>query len=70
MLKSKGTNENVQGVVVAASAPPVNHLLFADDSLLMFKANEEAATIIKDTVQQYCDASGQKVNLADRKSVV
>lgn len=64
MLKSKGTNENVRGVVVAPSAPPVNHLLFADDSLLMFKGNEEAATIIRDTVQQYCNASGQKVNLA------
>jgi hypothetical protein len=42
----------------------VNQLLFVDNSLLMFKANEEAATIIRDTVQQYCDASSQRVNLA------
>lgn len=41
LLKSKGNNESVKGVVVAPTAPPVNHLLFADDSLLMFKANIE-----------------------------
>ena len=53
----------MRGVVVAPTAPPVNHLLFADDSLLMFKANDIAATIIPDTVQQDCGASGQRVNL-------
>lgn len=53
------SNENVRGVVVASTAPPVNHLLFADDCLLMFKAN-----VMKDTIQKYCEALGQRVNLS------
>lgn len=55
---------NVRGVVVAPTAPHVNHLLFADDCLLMFKANKEGETIIRNVVRTYCGASGQRVNLA------
>lgn len=29
----------------------------------MFKANAEGATIVRDTIRQYCDASGQRINL-------
>lgn len=64
LLKDNNINENVKGVVVSPTAPPVNHLLFADDCLLMFKANMEGATVIRDTIQRYCEASGQRVNLS------
>jgi hypothetical protein len=46
----------------------VNHLLFADDSLLFFKANLESALVVKETLQQYCDASGQQMN-TDKSSI-
>ena len=62
LLRARASNENVKGVVVAPTASAVNHLLFADDCLLMFRANEEGAHIIKNTIQQYCAASGQRVN--------
>jgi len=33
----------IQGVTICARAPSITHLLFADDSLLLLKANEENA---------------------------
>ena len=47
---------------MAESAPIVNHLLFADDSLLFFEANSESAMRVRDILRRYCDASGQCVN--------
>ena len=49
---------------MAPSAPPVNHLLFADDSLLFFKANGEGASEVNLVLDQYCQASGQRINHA------
>ena len=43
LLKSQRESSNLGGIQVAPSAPPVNHLLFADDSLLFFKANSVGA---------------------------
>jgi hypothetical protein len=48
---------------VASSAPSVNHLLFADDSLLFFKANGEGATEISESLSLYCQAPGQRISL-------
>ena len=44
------------------SAPPVNHLLFADDSLLFFKATGGGATEVSNLLDKYCLASGQRTN--------
>src|SRR5438128_397184 len=52
----------MKGVQIARDAPPISHLLFADDSLLLFKASSEGAEAIRDTIIQYCEASGQRVN--------
>lgn len=40
----------------------VSHLLFADDSFFFFKANVVEATVVKNILQEYEDASGQSVN--------
>jgi hypothetical protein len=53
---------------VAPTAPAVNHLLFADDSLLFVKASEEGAQEAKILLDKYYEASGQRVNL-DKSSV-
>jgi hypothetical protein len=47
---------------VAASAPLVNHLLFADDSPLFFKGNREGAEELSTMLTNYCQASGQRIN--------
>jgi hypothetical protein len=41
----------------------VSHLLFADDSLLFFRANTESAQEIHAVLQSYCNGSGQQVNM-------
>ena len=58
LLKSRIQSSNLRGITVAASAPMVSHLLFADDSLLFFKANRESADQVKDVLHIYCQASG------------
>ena len=53
---------------MAPSSLPVSHLLFADDSLLFFKADRVSAEEVKDILQVYCEASGQQVNM-DKSSI-
>ena len=65
LLKS---NIGVQGMAVAPEAPLVNHLLFADDSLLFFEANETAAVRVDALLRTYCNASGQRNNM-DKSSI-
>ena len=53
---------------MAPSAPMISHLLFADDSLLFFRASMENAQEINDVLRVYCRASGQQVNM-DKSSI-
>ena len=53
---------------MASSAPAVNHLLFADDSLMFMRESMEGAGEVSDLLDSYCQASGQRVNL-DKSSV-
>ena len=54
LLKSMIQSSVLSGIGVASSAPVVNHLLFANDSLLFFKANRESAETIKEALNNYC----------------
>lgn len=53
---------------MASLAPPINHLLFADESLLFFKANSVGATEVNQLLDIYCNATGQRINL-DKSSI-
>ncbi|WVZ94535.1 LOW QUALITY PROTEIN: hypothetical protein U9M48_040416 [Paspalum notatum var. saurae] len=68
LLKSNVRSSDLQGIKVAPSAPMVNHLLFADDSLLFFKASREGALEVYEELRRYCQASGQQVKL-DKSSI-
>ena len=59
LLNSRIQSSVLSGIKVASSAPVVSHLLFADDSLLFFKANRESAEAIKEALNNYCHAFGQ-----------
>ena len=56
-------NGNISGVKVCRDAPPVTNLLFADDSLILMKANQHNAAALKSTLELYCAASGQLVSV-------
>jgi hypothetical protein len=68
LLKKSRQSLHLQGIQVAPSAPAVNHLLFADDSLLFVKASTAGARDVTEILKKYCDASGQRINL-DKSSV-
>jgi hypothetical protein len=44
LLKQSRHSSDLQGIKVAPTTPAVNHLLFADDSLLFVKATNEGTT--------------------------
>jgi hypothetical protein len=54
----------MEGVRVCRNAPPVLHLLFADDSLILMKADLTNATSLRHVLDQYCASSGQLVSQA------
>lgn len=62
LLSDAEERGTIHGIRVARSAPAVSHLLFADDSLLFFKAKEQEAHAIKRCLETYEKASGQIVN--------
>jgi hypothetical protein len=68
LLKNSVQSSTLDGLKVTTSAPAVNHLLFADDSLLFFKASSEGAREIKSVLNMYCNASGQRINM-DKSSI-
>jgi hypothetical protein len=67
-LKSQVLSSTLNGIKVASSAPSVNHLGFADDSLLFFKASTEGAMEVKLVLTKYCKASGKQINM-DKSSI-
>jgi len=56
-------NGKISGVKVCRDAPPVTNLLFADDSLILMKANQQNASALKSVLDLYCAASVQLVSV-------
>lgn len=53
----------INGVKICPAAPCVSHLFFADDSMLLLKANQEEAPALHDVLALYEDCSGQCINV-------
>lgn len=58
----------INGIKVARSAPPISHMLFADDSYIFCKASQESADNVLTLLEIFEKASGQKLNV-DKSSV-
>ena len=46
---------------MAPTAPQVNHLLFADDGMLLFKANGQGSTKVSNLMDTYSLASEHRI---------
>eukprot|EP00253_Pinus_taeda_P028484 PITA_28484 len=71
-LSKKLTQEkqigSIPGIRIVQGIAPVNHVLFADDSLLLGGASMRSTNSFKTILQKYCSISGALVS--ERKSVV
>ncbi|KAL0399998.1 UNVERIFIED_CONTAM: putative mitochondrial protein [Sesamum radiatum] len=63
LIHSAEAKGRIEGVAISRRAPPISHLLFADDTLLCCQATKEAMECIREILQCYGRASGQEVNL-------
>jgi hypothetical protein len=53
----------LQGLRNGKQGPPISHLLFADDSIVFACSDDRSVSTLKEVLNKYCDASGQRINL-------
>ncbi|GAA0186350.1 hypothetical protein LIER_33638 [Lithospermum erythrorhizon] len=64
MLREAEERKTLSGIKIARESPSVSHILFADDTLLFCKASVAEGLEVMRVLQEYEEASGQKINLA------
>lgn len=57
------------GIKIFRSAPTITHLMYADDLLVMGRANKLEAKSFRHCFDLYCKWSGQKANL-DKSNIL
>lgn len=62
MFKNSSNAGVIQECRISPIAPPITHLLFADDNFLFFKTTTEESTSIKQIINSYELFSRQAVN--------
>jgi hypothetical protein len=62
LLQMEVSLNNIAPIKICRRAPGISHLLFADDSLLFFKAQAEQAARIKYILDIYASSTGQFIN--------
>jgi len=63
LIRNAKSQGELQGIRICNNAPVVSHLLFPDDCLLFFKADENQAMVMKQVLLQYGEASGKAISL-------
>jgi len=64
MLQREKRLGNIKGISICRGAPHLSHLFFVDDSVIFCRANMGECQRIRDVLQDYETASGQKINKA------
>jgi len=62
LLNQAEEEGRIEGEKVCQNAPSVSHLLFADDSLILFRANRDDALQLQRILDVYEECSGQTIN--------
>jgi hypothetical protein len=60
---------SLDGIQICPDAPKINHMFFADDSLIFMKVNEASAKKLQSILRLYEVASGQMIN-KDKSAVM
>jgi len=69
LLQRAEDEGKIKGIKVCHGAPSVSHLLFADDSLILCRANGGDAQQVQSLLQLYEECSGQMIN-KDKSAVM
>lgn len=69
VLQQGVTDRALEGLRVCLQAPEITSLLFADDSLLFFRASLNQTRWVKEALNRYCRAIGQLINF-DKCSIL
>jgi hypothetical protein len=64
LINRKVATGALRELVVCRNAPGVSHLLFADDTLLFFRASTGQAEVVKEILSTYGKCTGQQINPA------
>lgn len=62
LLNAAESEGKLSGIKICESAPTITPLLFANDSLLLLKVDQENARCLQHVLQLYEDCSGQVIN--------
>jgi hypothetical protein len=62
LLNAAEDKGDIKGVHVCLEAPSINHLLFGDDSLLLFKIDNQSTSHLQYILSFYEDYLGQMIN--------
>lgn len=69
LVKKSALTKCLEGVRVYRGTPMINHLLFADNSLIFCQTNQEASHQLLALLKQYALASGQYI-IAEKTTIV
>lgn len=62
LLDEKVHNGDLSPMHICRQAPSISHLLFAEDTLLFFKANNQQDLVIKEVLENYAQSTSQLIN--------
>jgi hypothetical protein len=62
LLRKAEEEGSIEVVQICEGAPKINHLFFADDSLIIMKATTQSASKLQQILALYEDQSGQMIN--------
>ena len=64
LINKAAIDGSIRGVSLCRNGPKLTHLLFADDSLIFYRAKEEECQTLLEVLAKYERASGQQINKA------